>query len=180
MNESIQDDKASIYEISYLIAGVPEERVTGESDIVRGIITAAGATVIAEESPRHEQLAYTIRKKTVSGSYDKYDEAYFGWIKFEVGSDKIEAMKKSVEVVPTVLRMLLISTVRENTYLGKHASAAIAASFGAATFSTRRPAPSAAGDSLAAVAESKEAAAPVAPASVEEMDKSIDDMVKEA
>ena len=107
-----------------------------------------------------------MRRKTVAGSYEKYDTAYFGWIKFEVGSDKIEAVKKAVELHPTVLRALLLSTVRENTYLGKRAQAI------AAEFNAKEIIPD------AVVADAKEVVA--APATIEEMDKSIDAMVKEA
>ncbi len=158
-------DETSVYEIGYLIASsIPEEKVPEEAGALKKIITDAGATVIAEEAPHREHLAYTISKKTVSGGYDKFDVAYFGWVKFELGSDKVEAVKKAVELRPTTLRMILISTVRENTYLGKRAPAfAPAASVAVASIS-------------GALTDDKK---DVAPATIEEMDKSIDNMVKE-
>ena len=166
MNDIISDDRQAVYEIGYLlVSSVPEEKVPAEVEAVRAIITAAGSSVIAEEAPHKQQLAYTMRRKTVAGSYEKYDTAYFGWVKFEVGSDKIEAVKKAIELHPSVLRALLVSTVRENTYLGKRAQA-VAAEFGA-----KEAAPE------AVVVDTKEAVA--APATIEEMDKSIDAMVKE-
>lgn len=153
------NDRVSVYEIGYLIAdSVPEEKVSAEAESLKGIITGAGASVIAEGSPEMERLAYTIRKKTLGGSYDNHDQAYFGWVKFELGSDKVEAVKKAIEAIPSVIRMLLITTVRENTYLGKRAATAVAAPV-----------------AKKAAEEKKEAA----PASIEEMDKSIDEMVKE-
>jgi ribosomal protein S6 len=173
-DKNVRDDRQAVYEIGYLIAGVPEERVNAEADAVRGVITAAGASIIAEESPRSERLAYQIRKKTVSGSYDKYDSAHFGWVKFEGSSSKADGIKKAIEAIPSVLRMLLITTTRENTYLGKRAPA-IAAAF---SVPTRKPFEAAAGAEIAV--EAKKEAVPAAPASPEEIDKSIDDMVKEA
>jgi ribosomal protein S6 len=167
----MNEDRMSVYEIGYLIASsVPEEKVPAEADAVRKIITDAGASMIAEEAPRPMKLAYEIRRKTVSGSYEKYNEAYFGWIKFEVGSDAIESLKKAVEIIPSVLRILLTTTVRESTYLGKRAPA-IAAEIG--------------GKKIHAASQEKaaprlfEAKKDIAPASIEEMDKSIDAMVKE-
>ncbi len=152
----------SIYEIGYLIASsIPDEKVPEEAEAIKKIIADAGSTVIAEEAPHRQQLAYTIRKKTVSGGYDKYDVAHFGWVKFELGSDSIEAVKKAVELRPAVLRMILVTTVRENTYLGKRAPAVTL---------------SAAVSSGSVLEEKKEI---VAPATIEEMDKSIDNMVKE-
>ncbi len=163
MDENIREDRMSVYEIGYLIAGVPEERVSAEADAIKAAAMAIGASIVADEAPKHEGLAYTIRKKTVAGTYEKYDEAYFGWVKFEAASAKVEGLKKTIEGMPSVLRMLMITTVKENTYLGKHAAAATSSK------KTVMEAP-------AAVSE-KEAPAPAA--SVEEMDKSIDDMVKE-
>ncbi len=171
MQENIRDDRQKVYEVGYLIAGVPEEQVAAEADKVRTLITEAGATVIAEEAPHHEQLAYAISKKTVSGSYDKYEVASFGWIKFEVGSDKIEALKKAIEVVPSVLRLLLITTTSENTYLGKRAPV-MAAAFVKQSSSNQ--------GTVAEDSAAKKEVAPAAPATIEEMDKSIDNMVKEA
>jgi len=162
-------DRTAVYEIGYLIAtSIPEEKVSGEAEALKKIVTDAGSEVIAEEAPHLEQLAYEMRKKTVSGSYDKYERAYFGWIKFEVGTDKIESIKKAFEVTPSVLRTLVISTVKENTYLGKRAAHAIADEI-----SAKPEAP------VEAKVE-KVAEEIVAPATVEEMDKSIDAMVKEA
>lgn len=168
MNDK-KEDRSSIYEIGYqIVASVPEEKVEEEAGIIRGIITGAGASVIAEEAPHRQPLAYTIRKKTVSGSYDKFNEAYFGWIKFEVASDKIEPITKAVEKHQTVLRSLVISTVRENTYLGKSAPAIIA---------SLPNKPEQVEMKREKLVDNKKDAVPM---SVEDVDKSIDEMVKEA
>ncbi len=166
MND-IHDDRLAVYEIGYLIASsVAEEHLPAEVEKIKKIITDAGASVIADELPHRMHLAYTISRKTVAGSYEKYDEAYFGWVKFELTSDKIESVKNAVTLVPSVLRMLLTSTVRENTYLGKQASDI------AANLTLRRgPVDGVLANSI----DKKDAA----PATIEEMDKSIDEMVKE-
>ncbi len=176
MTETTHEDRPAVYEIGYLIApSIPEEKVPAEADAVSKIIRDAGASTIAEEAPHRMKLAYEMRRKTVSGSYDKYDEAYFGWIKFEVGSESIETAKKAIEAHPSVLRMLLITTTRENTYLGKRAPAIAAEIAG-------RKSAEASGDRQPpkGVGKTTEAKNEAAPASIEEMDKSIDAMVKEA
>ncbi len=158
MKDTTQLDRPVIYEIGYLIGNtIPEEKVLGEVDKIKEIIGKSKATIIAEENPVLEKLAYTIKVKSSAGTYIKYDEAYFGWVKFEVDSSLIDAIKKSVEIIPSVIRSLLIKTVRENTYLGKRANE-IAKSATPATTDDKKP---------------------TTTASVEEMDKSIDDMVKE-
>ena len=157
----------SVYEIGSLLAGIPEERVAAEAEAIKGIITKNGGTIIAEESPKLEKLAYTMRKKLVSGSYQNFDEAYFGWVKFEAASAAVDAIKKAVEAMEAVLRIIVITTVRENTYLGKRAPAIAQAA-------PRRAAPE------AEVTAPKPVEAAAQPATIEEMDKSIDEMVKEA
>lgn len=177
MTETTHEDRMSVYEIGYLITpSIPEEKVPAEVEGVKRIIAAAGASVLAEEAPHLLKLAYEIRRKTMAGSYDKFTEAYFGWIKFEAGSSAIETAKKAIEILPSVLRMLLITTTRENTYLGKHAPA-IAAEIGGRKAVTAEKAPS---KPFEAKAGAKTETGSDAPASVEEMDKSIDAMVKEA
>ncbi len=150
------------------MAGIPEEKVGDEANIIRGIVTGSGAEVIAEEAPHRQPLAYTIRKKTVSGSYDKYDQAYFGWVKFEVGTDKIEVITKAVENHPSILRSFAIATVRENTYLGKRASTII------------NSLPNKPEQVEVKIEKRVENKKPAVPMSIEDVDKSIDEMVKEA
>lgn len=161
MNEN-KSDRLSVYELSYLIASsIPEEMVAQELSKINKIVADSGATTIAEEQPKLEDLAYTIKKKTVAGSYDKFDSAYFGWVKFELSPSKIEEIKKSVEIIPSVIRVLVITTTKENTYLGKRASSASKIEVEA-----EKPAEP--------VVEAEVTASP------EEIDKSIDAMVKEA
>jgi len=163
MNE-IKDDRLAVYEIGYLIIpSIPEEKIPAEGGKVKKIITDAGATILTDEAPAQQLLAYTMRKKNVAGSYEKYDNAYFGWLKFELSSGKIEEVKKTIEIMPSVLRMLLITTVAENTYLGKRVSAVTKTALEEKKDDTKVVSPEVA----------------PAPATIEEMDKSIDEMVKE-
>lgn len=166
--QDTHEDRLTVYELGYLIASsIPEEKVGAEADSIKKVVVDAGASIISEEAPRLQKLSYTMRRKTVAGSYEKYDEAYFGWVKFEVRPDQIDSIKKSAEIIPSVIRILIITTVRENTYLGKHA-----------------PAVTAKGQFVAGGDKSEGEVSPntanEAPATVEEIDKSIDAMVKEA
>lgn len=161
MNENKQD-RLSVYELSYLIASsVPEEKVADEYAKLNKIIADSGAVMIGEEQPKLEDLAYTIKKKTVAGSYDKFDKAYFGWIKFEVSPSKIDSIKKSAELIDSFIRVLVITTIKENTYLGKRASATNELG-------------------VEVVEKTSEVQGTEVIASPEEIDKSIDAMVKEA
>jgi len=166
MDKTSDEARKSVYEIGYLLVpSVPEDQAATEGQKIGEIAEKAGASIVSQEGPRRRHLAYSIRRKTLAGAYDAFDEAYFGWVKFEVGTGEIEAVKKAVAALPAVLRFLLITTVRENTYLGK--SATLSPYQGAAN---REEAPAGVGPLSEAVPA----------ASVEDMDKSIDAMVKES
>src|SRR5690606_25614016 len=42
-------------------------------------------------------------------------QAYFGWIKFDITPDVIVALTEEIEALETIIRSLMIKTVRENT-----------------------------------------------------------------
>ncbi len=112
-----------IYEVGFvLVSSIPQEKVAGEFDALKDIVAKAGASMIAEEAPELRQLAYTMVKK-IHGANVRFNEGYFGWVKFELSASAIEGVKKSLDAVDNILRYLLITTVRENTYLGKKAPA---------------------------------------------------------
>lgn len=162
MTEKISKEADSkVYEIGYLlVSSIPGEKVAETTATLKGILADKGANFLGEGAPELQPLAYTMIKKIGSQNH-RFDEAYFGWFKFELQSGEIESVKKSFELHADVLRMLLITTIKENTFLGKKASVPQIVK------------------SLEAVGEVP-APAPEAVASIEDIDKSIDEMVKEA
>lgn len=123
----MDNDKAmtKVYELSYLISSaVPQEKVVAEKEKIGEILTKIEAVTIAGEDPEFRDLAYEIKRK-VGAKNERFTQAYFGWVKFEAAPDKMDALKKSVESLDSVIRYLLVTTIRENTYLGKKASPVI-------------------------------------------------------
>ncbi len=151
----VVSDGNKIYEVGYLIvSSVPVEKVASEMEAIHSLIEKTKGTIIAHESPTLRPLAYTMIKP-LDGVRHRFNEGHFGWVKFELASDAITKIKTAFETNPHVLRYLLINTVRESTL---------------------------------APAKPKEVKkedvvggeAPKEAVSVEELDKTIDDMVKEA
>lgn len=169
MTEKINKDGIKkVYEIGYLlVSSIPEEKVGDEVTTLRNILEKKGAEFIAEEAPELRTLAYTMTKK-IGASNHRFDRGYFGWFKFSLSSMNAESVKKSFEELPHMLRMIFIATVKEGTYLGKKSP-----SFSISK--TEEVVPEVAVEVVASTTE-----ASVAPVSVEEIDKSIDEMVKEA
>ncbi len=163
MEENKKEGK-QVYEIGYLlVSSLPEEKVDSEISGLRDMLSKKGADFIAEEAPELRSLAYTMTKK-IGQMNQRFDKGYFGWFKFEVSISDIDNIKKAFEENPHILRILLVTTIRENTYLGKKSPL---------------PMPVSADIAVEAITESATEISPIT-ASAEEIDKSIDAMVKEA
>lgn len=105
----------TIYEVGYhVLPTVAEERLAAEVTALKDMLESNGAVFISEEFPKLRPLAYMI-KKAIAGKYHSFSSAYFGWVKFELPTASIPAVKKALDEHPQILRSLLIETVREST-----------------------------------------------------------------
>src|ERR1035437_7701669 len=68
--------------------------------------------------PKMIQLAYKM-VKVVSNVRNKFNTAYFGWIKFTMDSDKVLELKKKLDLDSNFIRFLILKTVKENTIASK-------------------------------------------------------------
>jgi ribosomal protein S6 len=117
---NVRED-ARVYEVGYhIVSSVPEEKVAGEVEKIKALITKNGGEFIAEEAPKLRPLAYSM-VKVVGSTRSKYNDAYFGWVKFDIKTEGLAAIKTSLDESDAILRYILISTIRENTYLGQKA-----------------------------------------------------------
>jgi ribosomal protein S6 len=53
--------------------------------------------------------------KEIETRKQKFDQAYFGWVKFEIESSVIPEIKNALNANINILRSLVVKTVRENT-----------------------------------------------------------------
>lgn len=154
-----------IYEVGFhLLSSIAEENIPAEVAKIKEYLAKENAAIIMEEMPKLCPLAYSI-KKAFGGVYKTFDSAYFGFIKFELpeGGDvqKIDASLKNNE---NILRFIVIKTVRENTMYSPKIT----------VFSDKEEKmkiPSMRPEKLPKLEEKS--------ASIEEIDKSIDEFVKE-
>ncbi len=156
-----QEGGKQVYELGYhIVSTVAEESLPKEVEVLKAIVLKDGGSQIAEGEPKLINLAYPMTK-SVADTKKKFDTAYFGWIKFEAKSELIPEMKKKLDASEKVLRYLLIKTVRENTMYSPKLTVRSAA---------KEEAPKA--KKSVKTTETKAA-------SVEELDKTIDEMVTE-
>lgn len=112
---SVEKTDNKVYEIGFLVVpSVSEDKIGAEYSSLKDILEKHKAVVISEEAPRMRALTYEMRKET-AGKYQKYTQAYFGWIKFEVIPEAVTKIEAGFKKQPSILRYLLVKTVRENT-----------------------------------------------------------------
>ncbi len=113
--DSAEQAENRIYELGYhIVSSIAEEKLAVEVTAIKDVLEANGAVFIAEEFPKLKHLSYTMTK-VLSAKHLKFDTAYFGWMKFEINPASIPAIKKIFEGSQSILRFLLIKTVREST-----------------------------------------------------------------
>ncbi|HAO64832.1 TPA: hypothetical protein DCQ44_02520 [Candidatus Taylorbacteria bacterium] len=115
--EKTAERDVKVYEIGYLLVPtIPEEKVAGEISAIKEVLAKHKAELIADEAATLRPLSYTMIKK-IGTANKRFDSAYFGWIKFEAAPVEVRLIEKEVKEVESVLRLLLINTVREHTLL---------------------------------------------------------------
>lgn len=108
---------SNIYETSYhLVPTLAEDSVPAEAEKIKALITELGGEIISEAAPELKTLAYSI-SKTVKAIKSNYSKAYFAWVKFSLAPESVEKVKIALDASETVLRYLIVSTVKESTLL---------------------------------------------------------------
>ncbi len=119
INETIVDNR--VYEISFIFDNnIDEEAALKKSDVLKQSIATLGGSFISEEVPYMRELAYEMIRVQNNVNV-RFNEGYFGWIKFELSGDKVKELEKSIKLDEQVVRYLVVTTVRENTVYTKRA-----------------------------------------------------------
>lgn len=111
----IEKSEPKVYELGFhLVPTIAEDAVEKEFDAVKAMVSKVGGEFISEGKPELINLTYSM-SKVVKAIKSNYSKAYFAWVKFEVTADQVDAIKKDLDASATVLRYLLVSTVKEST-----------------------------------------------------------------
>jgi ribosomal protein S6 len=102
------------YELSFiLVPTVPESEVDQKVAELKNAITALEGTIGAEGTTEFIDLAYRI-EKNVKSKKMKWNQGYFGWMKFTAAPEALEALKKVLDGNLELMRYMLIKTSAEN------------------------------------------------------------------
>lgn len=110
-------DEAGVYEL-----GLHFVPTLGESDLmlrveeIKKLIADLDGSIIAEGAPELIHLSYPMRKQ-IKGKWEQFDDAFFGWIKFEIAPQSADEIKQRSQHNEHLLRFLLIATVKEETFV---------------------------------------------------------------
>lgn len=104
-----------IYEIGYhVLPNLSEDEMGKVVADMKEALAKASAVTIAEQHPQMMNLAYELGKE-IENKIRRFHTAYFGWIKFEVETAEIEAIKAMMDKNLQILRFIIVKTVREST-----------------------------------------------------------------
>ncbi len=108
-----------LYELGYLITPTTTESdISKEVDVLKTSITTIEGEIHSEGNPEFIDLAYTIEKDVASKKM-KWNQAYFGWIKFTADPATLETLKKELDGNLSLIRYILVKTNVENTIVFK-------------------------------------------------------------
>ncbi len=112
----MKKDKKDIYEMGYhIVPLVAEDNLAEEVSNIKACIEKAGGSLIAEEFPKHFDLAYNMFKK-ISGRKHSFDHAYFGWLKFSLDVAAAQGLQKEMEANKNILRLIIFKTLARDTF----------------------------------------------------------------
>lgn len=99
------------YHISPLVKEEDIEKIVAE---IRGLVEKGGGSFIAEGAPVLMKLAYEIEGME-GGKKHFFDRGYFGWLKFESGSETADILRDALDKHAAIFRSMVFRTVREET-----------------------------------------------------------------
>ncbi len=112
MEEKNQDK--NLYELGYLlIPTIDAEKISEEVLQIKNIIESLDGVVEVEELPKMRNLAYEISQVLSGGKRNRHNEAYFGWMRFNLSPEGIVTFTEELKKNQSVLRSLIINLSKE-------------------------------------------------------------------
>lgn len=118
-NETIVDSR--VYEVSFIFDNKLDEGAALEKgNAIKQSIATLGGSFISEEAPYMRELAYEMIRVQNNVNI-RFNEGYFGWIKFEMAPESVKSLEKTLKEDEQVVRYIVVKTVKENTVFTKRA-----------------------------------------------------------
>ncbi|MBI3631922.1 MAG: 30S ribosomal protein S6 [Candidatus Vogelbacteria bacterium] len=110
----MEDTTKKLYEVGYLLIPlIPEDRLADEVNVLRSYIETANGFIIGEDQPKMRRLAYTIKQRGMASKKIRFEDAYFGWIRFQASASDVLVINDALDKNDKVLRYILIKPVKD-------------------------------------------------------------------
>jgi ribosomal protein S6 len=117
--EEEKEVRMSVYEVGYImVPSIAEENLGAEVIALKDTFTAEGAVFVSDEYPKMIELAHEM-SRSINNKKQKFSYGYFGWVKFECTTEQTRVIKTNLDKNETLVRYLMIKTVRESTMSSK-------------------------------------------------------------
>ncbi len=108
------EKQEKMYELAVLLLPtISETDAEKEISSIKTILEDAKATVASEGNLTEIDLAYEMVKK-INSKNERFDSAYFTWMKFKGESASIAAINEELDGLENVLRYMVIKTEEED------------------------------------------------------------------
>lgn len=116
MSEEKTTQEIKLYELGYhLVPFISEDQVPAKVEELKKLLSKNNSEIVKEGEPKMMDLSYEITK-SLSGKNQRFNNAYFGWIKFNTTAEAIEAIKEEIDSMEDVLRSLIVKTVDDDEH----------------------------------------------------------------
>ncbi|HRY62869.1 MAG TPA: 30S ribosomal protein S6 [Candidatus Paceibacterota bacterium] len=104
----------NVYELGYLLIPIiAPEKLADEVNAIRALVESNGGLVLFEEAPKERKLAYEMSHDITGGRRAKYDDAFFGWMKFNLSADAVSKLDAGLKNNQSLIRYLIINLTKE-------------------------------------------------------------------
>jgi len=111
--EDGEKDTAGVYELGYhLVPTLGEGDVSAGAAVITELLKKTGANIIGERAPLSMRLAYPMEKK-IDGAKQSFEQAYFGWVAFELHGTLLKEVDDALKAHAHILRHLIVKTERD-------------------------------------------------------------------
>lgn len=108
------DTTKKLYEVGYLLIPlISEDKVADEVNVLRAHVENAGGFIVGEDQPKMRKLAYEIKQRSMASKKSRFNDAYFGWMRFQASGEEALAVDGSFKKNDKILRYILIKPVKD-------------------------------------------------------------------
>jgi ribosomal protein S6 len=105
-------DEVTSYEFAFhILPTVAEGEVPETLTQIKAHVTKAGGEIFDEEAPERIDLVYPIVRH-LEGKNRKFTSSYFGWIRFRVAGEKLDALQEELRGDTNILRFLMVKLTK--------------------------------------------------------------------